>query len=179
MCDLWLGIATGNGTRAINAAKKLQVPEEFTWLLPLALARKTADGEPVDRQVLEKKWADNKAKGGVGRPGIGEASLIGQNLSKEMIIVLRANALVRNVIKALGNSNERETTALEIKRQWAHIRYAVLGTLVPNSLGARTVSTTPTLTKIRWKLSTFVVGAKVSKRAFTRAIGRVSRNSAD
>ena len=49
MSNLWIAIAVGDSVRAVAAAKALQVPDEFAWLMPLALARKTPSGEPVDR----------------------------------------------------------------------------------------------------------------------------------
>jgi len=170
MSNLWLAIATGNASRAVGAAKELKVPDEFTWLLPLTLARKTTDGRPVNRELLEKKWAEDKAKGGVGRPGLTEASLIGQNLSKEMIIVLRANALVRNVIKALGAKDERAVTALEIRRQWSNVRYAALGVIIPNGLGESTLANVPYPTRLRWRLATIGVSTRTAFFALRRRL---------
>jgi aarF domain-containing kinase len=173
MSNLWIAIAVGDSVRAVAAAKALQVPDEFAWLMPLALARKTSSGEPVDRRVLEKQWADDKAKGGAGRPGLGEAAIIGNNLSKEMIIVLRANALVRNVIKALGDSRESSIAALEMKRQWCNVRYAALGLIVPRALGASSISRgVSTRRKLLWRARSFGIFARVSRRAFARVFAR-------
>ena len=173
MSNLWIAIAVGDSARAVTAAKALQVPDEFAWLMPLALARKTPSGEAVDRRVLEKQWADDKAKGGTGRPGLGEAAIIGNNLSKEMIIVLRANALVRNVIKALGDSRERSIAALEMKRQWCNVRYAALGLIIPRALGETSISRGVSLRrKLLWRVRAFGVFARVSRRAFARVFRR-------
>ena len=172
MSNLWVAIAVGDGDRAVAAAKRLRVPDEFTWLMPLALARKTTDGRDVDRKQLEQQWADNKSKGGVGRPGIGEASLIGNNMPKEMIIVLRANALVRNVIKALGNSHAGNISLLEAKRQWSNVRYAILGLCIPRGLGDSTIRTASLGCRVKWRLRTVVVGARATLSAFRRAFHR-------
>ena len=172
MSNLWVAIAVGDSNRAVDAAKRLRVPDEFTWLMPLALARKTTDGRDIDRKQLEQQWEEDKSKGGVGRPGIGEASLIGNNMPKEMIIVLRANALVRNVIKALGNSHAGNISILEAKRQWSNVRYAVLGLCIPRGLGDSTIRTSAFGCRVKWRLRTVGVGARTTLSAFRRAFRR-------
>ena len=170
MCDLWIAIAVGDAERAGSASRTLKVPDEFVWLMPLTLARKTPSGDPVDRKAIAKLF------GGAGRPGLGEASLLGNNLPKEMMIVLRANALVRNLIKALGDSRESSVSALEIKRQWSNVRFASLGLVVPRALGASTASSASLAVKLRWRAHELGISARASVRA-ARASLRASRRA--
>ena len=158
MCELWESIAVGDAERASRASDALRIPSEFSWLMPLTLARKTPDGKPIDREALLKLFGDR-------RPGLGEASIIGNNLPKEMMIVLRANALVRNLVKALGDSREKEMTALEIKRQWSNVRYASLGIVLPKALGSSSAARASPLVKLRWRLRELRVFLRASRRA--------------
>jgi len=177
MANLWVGIAVGDGSRAVEAAKLLRVPDDFTWLMPLALARKTSDGRDVDRKLLEQQWKDEKEKGGVGRPGIGEASLIGNNMPKELIIVLRANALVRNVVKALGDKHERNIGILEARRQWSNVKYAVLGLCVQRGLEDKTIRSVSLGYRLKWQLRVVGVRSRAALAALRRALHRLRPKS--
>ena len=82
--------------------------------------------------------------------------------------MLRANALVRNVIKALGAKDERAITSLELRRQWSNVRYAALGAIIPNGLGESTLADVSYTTRLRWRLASIDVSTRAALSALRR-----------
>ena len=181
MCELWHAVAMRDPERVRGVSEEMGVPKSLQWILPQLMARQTSNvkpmgggesgnadapgGDPASANPRSAEAAQARVDGLVrgGRPPLSmdQVSEFGRALPREMMIVMRANALIRNITRKLAidvDAHERamygEGTGgrgllglslggfmggdvgrrMDRRRQWAMARYSCLGISLPSAL---------------------------------------------
>ena len=180
MCRLWHAVAMRDPAKVRAVSEEMGVPKSLQWILPQLMARQTSNvkpmgggetgnadapgGDPAATNPRSAEAAHARVDGLVrgGRPPLSmdQVSEFGRALPREMMIVMRANALIRNITRKLAidvDAHERadgEGTGgrgllglslggfmggdvgrrMDRRRQWAMARYSCLGISLPSAL---------------------------------------------
>ena len=180
MCRLWHAVAMRDPAKVRAVSEEMGVPKSLQWILPQLMARQTSNVKPMgggetgnadapgdDPAAANPRSAeaaharvDGLVRGGRPPLSMDQVSEFGRALPREMMIVMRANALIRNITRKLAidvDAHERtdgEGTGgrgllglslggfmggdvgrrMDRRRQWAMARYSCLGISLPSAL---------------------------------------------
>ena len=125
MCRLWYAVAMRDPERVGAVSEEMGVPKSLRWVLPQLMARQTshvspitdqpngggANGTPRKNGRVSAQEAAARVDGLVrgGRPPLtmDQVSEFGRALPREMMVVMRANALIRNITRKLAVDIDR------------------------------------------------------------------------
>lgn len=204
MCRLWHAVAMRDPTLVRAVSSEMGVPESLRWVLPQLMARQTSHvspigtnkernekGMPINARSKEAAAArvDGLIRGGRPPMSMDQVSEFGKSLPREMMIVMRSNALIRNITRKLAaDVAEKEGVGgsgrgllglsaggfvggdvgrrMDRRRQWAMARYSCLGVALSAALlecGSTRggLRSLPFATWIAWKLRTTRVWTRI------------------
>ena len=204
MCRLWHAVAMRDPTLVRAVSSEMGVPESLRWVLPQLMARQTSHvspigtnkernekGMPINARSKEAAAArvDGLIRGGRPPMSMDQVSEFGKSLPREMMIVMRSNALIRNITRKLAaDVAEKEGVGgsgrgllglsaggfvggdvgrrMDRRRQWAMARYSCLGVALSAALlecGSTRggLRSLPFATWIAWKLRTARVWTRI------------------
>lgn len=204
MCRLWHAVAMRDPTLVRAVSSEMGVPESLRWVLPQLMARQTSHvspigtnkernekGMPINARSKEAAAArvDGLIRGGRPPMSMDQVSEFGKSLPREMMVVMRSNALIRNITRKLAaDVAEKEGVGgsgrgllglsaggfvggdvgrrMDRRRQWAMARYSCLGVALSAALlecGSTRggLRSLPFATWITWKLRTARVWTRI------------------
>ena len=164
MCRLWHAVAMRNPGNVRAASEAMGVPRSLQWVLPQLMARQTSQVLGNTPRAVATAAATARVDGLIrgGRPPMtmDQISEFGRALPREMMVVMRANALIRNIVRKLAvdvaahegragrDGDGRGILGLSLggfvggdvgrrmerRRQWAMAKYSCLGLILPDAL---------------------------------------------
>jgi len=204
MCRLWHAVAMRDPTLVRAVSSEMGVPESLRWVLPQLMARQTSHvspigtnkernekGMPINARSKEAAAArvDGLIRGGRPPMSMDQVSEFGRSLPREMMVVMRSNALIRNITRKLAADVAKKEGVggsgrgllglsaggfvggdvgrrMDRRRQWAMARYSCLGVALSAALlecGSTRggLRSLPFATWIAWKLRTARVWTRI------------------
>ena len=124
MCRLWHAVAMRDPSKVRETSEEMGVPPSLRWVLPQLMARQQSHVAPVGTakeragSVPDPRSAEGAAarvdgliRGGRPPMTMDQVSEFGRSLPREMMVVMRSNALIRNITRRLA-ADIAETDAL-------------------------------------------------------------------
>jgi aarF domain-containing kinase len=115
MCRLWHAVAMRDPSKVRETSEEMGVPPSLRWVLPQLMARQQSRVAPVGTEkeragsTLDPRSEEGAAarvdgliRGGRPPMTMDQVSEFGRSLPREMMIVMRSNALIRNVTRRLA-----------------------------------------------------------------------------
>ena len=115
MCRLWHAVAMRDPSKVRETSEEMGVPPSLRWVLPQLMARQQSHVAPVgtakeragsvpDPRSVEGAAArvDGLIRGGRPPMTMDQVSEFGRALPREMMVVMRSNALIRNITRRLA-----------------------------------------------------------------------------
>ena len=115
MCRLWHAVAMRDPLKVRETSEEMGVPPSLRWVLPQLMARQQSHVSPVgtakeragsapDPRSAEGAAArvDGLIRGGRPPMTMDQVSEFGRALPREMMVVMRSNALIRNITRRLA-----------------------------------------------------------------------------
>ena len=115
MCRLWHAVAMRDPSKVRETSEEMGVPPSLRWVLPQLMARQQSHVAPVgtakeragsvpDPRSEEGAAArvDGLIRGGRPPMTMDQVSEFGKSLPREMMVVMRSNALIRNITRRLA-----------------------------------------------------------------------------
>ena len=135
MCRLWHAVALRDPARVSDVSEEMGVPKHLRWVLPQLMARQTSNvssnygggvngaaggsigngngngggGKRISVAAAAER-VDGLIRGGRPPLSMDQVSEFGRALPREMMVVMRANALIRNITRKLAVDIERHET---------------------------------------------------------------------
>ena len=126
MCRMWHAVAMRD-PRSCAVSVEMGVPESLRWVLPQLMARQTSQVAPIgttkEREAAGRIQADPRSaeaaaarvdgiiRGGRPPMTIDQVSEFGRSLPREMMVVMRSNALIRNITRKLAKDEDEYARA--------------------------------------------------------------------
>jgi|TARA_B110000967_G_scaffold200481_2_gene236330 aarF domain-containing kinase len=115
MCRLWHAVAMRDPGAVLKTSEEMGVPPSLRWVLPQLMARQQSHVAPVGTEkerlgdVVDPRSSqaasarvDGLIRGGKPPMTFDQVSEFGKSLPPEMMIVMRSNALIRNITRRLA-----------------------------------------------------------------------------
>jgi aarF domain-containing kinase len=115
MCRLWHAVAMRDPSKVRETSEEMGVPPSLRWVLPQLMARQQSHVAPVGTakeragSVPDPRSAEGAAarvdgliRGGRPPMTMDQVSEFGKSLPREMMVVMRSNALIRNITRRLA-----------------------------------------------------------------------------
>ena len=127
MCRMWHAVAMRDPALVRAVSVEMGVPESLRWVLPQLMARQTSQVAPIgttkEREAAGRIQADPRSaeaaaarvdgiiRGGRPPMTIDQVSEFGRSLPREMMVVMRSNALIRNITRKLAKDEDEYARA--------------------------------------------------------------------
>tara|TARA_B110000977_G_scaffold103030_1_gene134544 strand:+ start:572 stop:2584 length:2013 start_codon:yes stop_codon:yes gene_type:complete len=132
MCRLWHAVAMRDPKSVRQTSEEMGVPPSLRWVLPQLMARQQSHVAPVGTEkerrgvVVDPRSAEGAAarvdgliRGGRPPMTFDQVSEFGRSLPREMMIVMRSNALIRNITRRLAaDIATHELESFEKNKSW-------------------------------------------------------------